>query len=729
VRFARLRGIALVRREDLDTLPARSTEPTMIAMGASPWQALPGHAKRHIANLVGEGAVLYVRGLPQPGAGLDLAPFAQSAVTIGQERRAASYRFTRSQRLPAALAGEEAAWGVFEARGAEQLPPLAEELLMLRHVDGHERPAIFGLPYGSGYVVCDLHSEEDAGAETPIVARLALPELRHLEVGALIAADRALRADLQRLPPFNLIIDDRPVNFDHFNTAALSALLRHIEVLCPGAHIDFGWTPRQTSPSRGYLKVMKQFSAGFVWHGLWRHVDHRAISDPAADLAKGKRLVREIQRRFGVRLQPIMIFPFELSAPDQFQLLAQAGFLACVEEPRHWRSFDPQLPRYLADSLPSLANPSSGFTVLYRYPAGVLTRDRMLAMAALGLPIIAYAHPNDVGLRRFSRPGGRRGDVSHFDQVLRFALSKGLPPRSLEEIATEVREITPGRRFVRQPGHGGLIADGEESAAPEPTNDSSTGPGTGPGRPENREAGYSFSVVSVTEAVESAVAGDWDIPEFQREFVWKPSQVCALADSLWRNYPIGALLLWRVRKGADSALPLWIADGQQRLTALCLLHGALPSWLDRKPEEYRAGVRRRFDIRFHVSAQPEPGFVVADADVSGRSDPHLVPISKLITLDPGSPRGSAELERLAGELKAACPDQDTVELYWRLSRVSMMRRREVVATLVNHQQRGDMLDIFSRLNSRGMHFRRLVLKLVMEEIPAAIRGMRGRYET
>ena len=49
------------------------------------------------------------------------------------------------------------------------------------------------------------------------------------------------------------------------------------------------------------------------------------------------------------------------------------------------------------------------------------------------------------------------------------------------------------------------------------------------------EAGYSFNVVSVIEAVQSAVAGQWDIPEFQREFIWKPSQVCALADSLWRR--------------------------------------------------------------------------------------------------------------------------------------------------------------------------------------------------
>ena len=53
----------------------------------------------------------------------------------------------------------------------------------------------------------------------------------------------------------------------------------------------------------------------------------------------------------------------------------------------------------------------------------------------------------------------------------------------------------------------------------------------------------------------------------------------------------------------------------------------------------------------------------------------------------------------------------------------MIRHRKLVATLVHHE-REDVLEIFERLNSRGMRFRRLLLKLAMEEIPAAIRGAR-----
>ncbi len=60
----------------------------------------------------------------------------------------------------------------------------------------------------------------------------------------------------------------------------------------------------------------------------------------------------------------------------------------------------------------------------------------MLALATLGMPVIAMAHPRDLSLRRFTR--GDRSAMSYFDSVLTFAAEKSLRPMSLEEIATEV---------------------------------------------------------------------------------------------------------------------------------------------------------------------------------------------------------------------------------------------------------------------------------------------------
>lgn len=423
----------------------------MIAIGAAGLRELSGRRRWRLANLVAEGATLYVRGVDRRYGTVNLMPFAAVEPAIAPEHRSVGYRFTASPMLPAVLAGEEFIGGLFDAPGVERHRDAAiEELLTVRHVDGVERAAIFAVRHGDGCVIHDLHPEDEAGGDAPLVARLALREVRHQYVGALVAANRMAAVEPARRPPFNLVIDDRPINFDHFNAAPVTALLRHIDHLCPGAHTDFAWTPCHTNPCRSYLEAMKEFSTGFVWHGLCRHVDHRVMSHPAAELARGRRMVARIERRFGIRWQPIMIFPFERSAPTQFPLLARAGFIASVEEPRHPSCSDPQLAGYPEDSLASHTDASSGFAVLYRYSAISLTRDRMLAMAALGLPIIAFAHPEDVGLKRFSRFWDRGGDVSHFDEVLKFASSKKLPSRSLEEIAAAARNLQPDDDHVNQ---------------------------------------------------------------------------------------------------------------------------------------------------------------------------------------------------------------------------------------------------------------------------------------
>jgi len=63
------------------------------------------------------------------------------------------------------------------------------------------------------------------------------------------------------------------------------------------------------------------------------------------------------------------------------------------------------------------------------------------------------------------------------------------------------------------------------------------------------------------------------IPEIQRPFVWKPSQVRDLMDSLYKGYPTGYVILWKnpnvkLKDGTYSSGKKIIIDGQQRITAL-----------------------------------------------------------------------------------------------------------------------------------------------------------------
>jgi hypothetical protein len=62
----------------------------------------------------------------------------------------------------------------------------------------------------------------------------------------------------------------------------------------------------------------------------------------------------------------------------------------------------------------------------------------MLARAALGLPIIAAAHPKDAALKRLALLRRDAGSMARFDQTAEFAAEKRLRPGSLELIAREM---------------------------------------------------------------------------------------------------------------------------------------------------------------------------------------------------------------------------------------------------------------------------------------------------
>jgi len=76
--------------------------------------------------------------------------------------------------------------------------------------------------------------------------------------------------------------------------------------------------------------------------------------------------------------------------------------------------------------------------------------------------------------------------------------------------------------------------------------------------------------------------GRYSIPDFQREFEWEPWDILELMKSIFRDYYIGSLLLWKGKESNYEALscePIYghsgegrsefiVLDGQQRLTAM-----------------------------------------------------------------------------------------------------------------------------------------------------------------
>ena len=68
-------------------------------------------------------------------------------------------------------------------------------------------------------------------------------------------------------------------------------------------------------------------------------------------------------------------------------------------------------------------------------------------------------------------------------------------------------------------------------------------------------------------------SGEITIPEIQRPFVWRATDVRDLLDALLRGFPVGYLIAWcnpdvKLKDGSRSLGKRILIDGQQRVTAL-----------------------------------------------------------------------------------------------------------------------------------------------------------------
>jgi len=435
--WAMLRGMQCWRLDlAAGDFPDRSFGPrALLAISYPTLTSLDAAELRAVKNAVAQGASLYVRGGFPGGATRSLSPFGSGVFTISPRKAAAGYRISNHGLLPRVLRNE--AVSVELALPAAQVSDCSVEGLAFA---GATLPFVFAIRCGAGVAIYDLLPDQvPFGAQTPIVRRLAQPAARCSELGALAAVNHATQRDSASVGAYNLLLDDRPRNFDYFNAGRVARWLANLESLAPGTHVDFAWTPNYGHPGQRYIQAVKQFKTGFVWHGLFRHIDHRRLADPGAHYERGLRRVEQISRRYGVRFQPIMVLPFQEVDGDILLYLRKAGFRAAVFHGDPRPGLENPLPPCMHYSTPLHDLYLDYLPALRRFPAPAFTRDWMLANAALDLPIIAAGHPVDVGLRRYAPLFSPLQPVSgHFDQVLAFAREKGLRPMALEDIAVEM---------------------------------------------------------------------------------------------------------------------------------------------------------------------------------------------------------------------------------------------------------------------------------------------------
>src|SRR5580700_9693833 len=79
------------------------------------------------------------------------------------------------------------------------------------------------------------------------------------------------------------------------------------------------------------------------------------------------------------------------------------------------------------------------------------------------------------------------------------------------------------------------------------------------------------------------------LPEMQRKYVWRSTQVRDLVDSIYRDYPSGSILIWETdevpivkthifEKTSQNPIGkrLLLLDGQQRITSLATILTGCP---------------------------------------------------------------------------------------------------------------------------------------------------------
>lgn len=211
--------------------------------------------------------------------------------------------------------------------------------------------------------------------------------------------------------------------------------------------------------------------------------------------------------------------------------------------------------------------------------------------------------------------------------------------------------------------------------------------------------------------VSNISSGEIALPEIQRRYVWKPTQVARLVESLYRGYPTGYLLFWKtpepppVQKFAIDGTPaqpvtepLYLLDGQQRLTALVRVFNDHPD----------------AQVVFNVETQ-----AFQNQSATTRQDPRWVKVHDVV-------RPETKLYTLMEQFYPAMPSLTRDQIYERLHRLSKIRERNYRMEVLSGFGYEEIAQIFVRVNSGGRSL--TMTDLALATLTANWPGILGRLE-
>ena len=191
--------------------------------------------------------------------------------------------------------------------------------------------------------------------------------------------------------------------------------------------------------------------------------------------------------------------------------------------------------------------------------------------------------------------------------------------------------------------------------------------------------------LKVNQLIDDYRAGRIVIPEFQREYVWRPVKAAKLIDSLYKGFPVSSLLLWQgtqeTRARRRDPRPIrygpmnWLIDGQQRIITLSrTLNGD-----------------EGIDVVFHLEEE-----TFRRANAATLKDPNWLRVSELWDDD----RYRQIRRNLDGSRRA---NADKIEA--RLEAVRRILDYEIpVVRMIDHRF-NDAVESFTRINTLGVRLK------------------------
>jgi Protein of unknown function DUF262 len=203
-------------------------------------------------------------------------------------------------------------------------------------------------------------------------------------------------------------------------------------------------------------------------------------------------------------------------------------------------------------------------------------------------------------------------------------------------------------------------------------------------------------IVFIEDLLQEIALGRLRVPDFQRPYVWKPSDMLDLFDSIKKSYPIGSLLFWesgetvesvdevgpiQVPRPSDKPLT-YILDGHQRMATLfgCL---RLPKDAPRGPKQNDWRWWVWFDLEdeeFTHLLKDEP-------------PPTWIPLRSILRTVNFLEEARRIQDRTGPDAEAYIKKAETLAQIFKNYKVSVTR--------INGGSLSQAVEIFSRLNTKG----------------------------